>query len=122
VINTEGRRHPSAERFHELLREIGELHDRKQKDYGRASDPFANVRSAERWGVPGWTYAMLRIEEKCHRLEAMKTNGQLANESAEDSFRDLAVYALIALILFEEGSHAPDSVDRVTGDAAFARG
>ena len=78
--------HPSAARFHQLLKEIGLLHDQKQQDYGRENDPFANVRSAEEWGIPGWVYAMLRIGEKCHRLQAMHRNGKLANESAQDSF------------------------------------
>ena len=95
-------RHPSAERFHQILKEIGELHDKKQQDYGKEDDPFANVRSAEEWGIPGWVYAMLRIGEKCHRLQAMRRNGKLVNEGAVDSFRDLAVYALIAEVLYEE--------------------
>jgi hypothetical protein len=98
-------RHPLAQRFHDILVEIGELHDLKQKDYGRDDDPFANVRSSEKWDVPAWTYAMMRIEEKCHRLQALRRNGRLANESAKDSFRDLAVYALIAEVLFEEGNN-----------------
>lgn len=96
------KRHPLAQRFHSILAEIGKLHDRKQKDYGKEDDPFANVRSAEEWGIPGWTYCMLRIGEKCHRLQAMRRNGKLANESATDSFRDLAVYAIIAEVMFEE--------------------
>jgi hypothetical protein len=46
-------RHPSSERFHQLLTEIGELHDRKQADYGTEADPFNNVRqSAQDWGAP----------------------------------------------------------------------
>ena len=103
------KRHPSAQRFHDLLAEIGRLHDKKQKDYGSDIDPFANVRSAEEWGIPGWTYCMLRISEKCHRLQAMRRNGRLVNESASDSFRDLAVYALIAEVLYEE-EHAPAKI------------
>lgn len=95
-------RHPLAQRFHDILAEIGALHDKKQVDYGKEGDPFANVRSAREWGVDPWVYAMMRISEKCHRLQAMRRNGRLANESATDSFRDLAVYALIAEVLFDE--------------------
>jgi len=104
------KRHPSAQRFHDLLAEIGKLHDKKQVDYGQDDDPFANVRSAEQWGVPPWVYAMLRITEKVHRLQAMRRNGRLANESAQDSFRDLAVYALIAEVLFDEDKDLDKSV------------
>jgi hypothetical protein len=95
-------RHPNSTRFHELLEESGELHDRKQADYGRDDDPFANVRASEEWGVPGWVGAMVRLNDKIRRLQALVENGKLENESAEDSFRDIAVYALIALILFEQ--------------------
>ncbi len=35
-----------SESFHALLKEMGELHDRKQEDYGTDGDPFANVRGA----------------------------------------------------------------------------
>jgi hypothetical protein len=95
-------RHPNSARFHELLAETGALHDSKQADYGRGDDPFANVRASEEWGVTGWTGAMIRLNDKVRRLQALAANGKLENESAEDSFRDIAVYALIALVLFEQ--------------------
>lgn len=89
-------------RFHELLAEIGALHDAKQQDYGVATDPFANLRSATDWGIPQWVGAMLRAGDKVKRLQTFAQTGTLANEGVKDSFQDLAVYALIALILFEE--------------------
>jgi hypothetical protein len=79
-------------RFHELLRQIGELHDKKQRDYGADEDPFANVRASQEWGVEPWVGALVRLNDK----------GELANESAEDSMMDIAVYSLIALILYRE--------------------
>jgi hypothetical protein len=101
-------------RFHALLAEIAELHDKKQQDYGRTQDPFANVRATEEWGMPGWVGAMMRLNDKVRRLQKFAQVGSLANESAEDSMRDIAVYALIALILYRESrdaqppSSAPD--------------
>lgn len=95
-------RHPNSERFHQLLVEMGELHDRKQEDYGRGDDPFANVRASEEWGIPGWVGAMIRLNDKVRRLQALRTKGSLANEAAVDSFMDIAVYALIALVLYEQ--------------------
>lgn len=90
-------------RFHQLLDQIGELHDRKQQDYGKPSDPFANVRASEEWGMPGWVGAMVRATDKVRRLQSYARNGELVNEGVEDAFMDLAVYALIALVLWEEG-------------------
>lgn len=90
-------------RFHALLQQMGELHDKKQEDYGKKTDPFANVRAAEDWGIPGWQGAMIRATDKIKRLQKFAREGKLANESVEDSLMDLAVYALIALILLREG-------------------
>jgi hypothetical protein len=102
----EGRpaRHPSSARFHELLGEAGITHDRKQADYGRGDDPFANVRASEDWGVDGWVGAMVRLTDKVKRLQSLRNKGYLANESALDSFMDIAVYALIAYVLYEQAA------------------
>jgi hypothetical protein len=88
--------------FHALLQTIGELHDRKQLDYGKDDDPFANVRSAEQWGVKSSLGACIRIGDKVARLQTFHRTGVLANESVEDAYQDLAVYALIALCLHRE--------------------
>lgn len=95
-------RHPVSQRFHEILRELGETHDRKSADYGKEGDPLANVRASEEWGIPAWVGAMVRGTDKVRRLQTQATRGSLANESAVDAFMDLAVYAIIALVLFEE--------------------
>jgi hypothetical protein len=107
-------------RFHALLAELAELHDRKQMDYGQTHDPFANVRATEEWGMPAWVGAMMRLNDKVRRLQKFAQVGSLANESAEDSMRDIAVYALIALILYREsaagqpGSSAPNAATYLT--------
>ena len=95
-------RHPNSARFHELVKEMGELHDRKQRDYGAGDDPFANVRNSQGFGVDPWVGAMIRLNDKIKRLQSLQSNGRLENESAYDSFKDIAVYAVIALVLFEE--------------------
>ena len=95
---------PGDPRLHTLLAEIGELHDRKQQDYGTDSDPFANVRASELWGIPAWVGAMIRLNDKVKRLQTLALRGNLANESPKDSFMDIAVYALIASILYEEAN------------------
>jgi len=95
-------RHPMSQRFHDLLKEIGELHDRKQSDYGRADDPFANVNGSAEWGIRPWVGAMLRATDKLKRLQKYSKEGNLANEGARDSFLDAAVYNLIACVLWEK--------------------
>jgi len=96
------KRHPLSQRFHDILGDLGELHDQKQKDYGRVNDPFANVRASADWGIRPWIGAMARASDKLRRLQKYAVVGSLANETVEDSFRDLAVYAVIAFVLYEE--------------------
>lgn len=94
-------------RFHALLKEIAELHAKKQADYGRGADPFANVRAADDFGIPAWVGAILRANDKMHRIKSFLLNGNLKNESVEDSLMDGAVYHLIALILYREMAAQP---------------
>lgn len=99
--------HPSSKLFYNELIEAGLLHAQKQRDYGKPGDPFANVRSSEEWGIAPWVGAMVRLNDKVKRLQQLARTGGLANESAIDSFRDIAVYALIALVLYgQEGVSA----------------
>jgi hypothetical protein len=89
-------------RFHTLLEEIASLHSRKQADYGRGDDPFANIRGSADFAIPPWVGAVVRGNDKMHRIKSFLQNGNLKNESVEDSLLDLAVYAIIALILYRE--------------------
>jgi hypothetical protein len=89
-------------RFHALLKEIADLHDKKQEDYGTDGDPFANVRASRDFGVSPWIGAVIRLHDKVIRLKSFSRRGVLANESVEDSLLDIAVYALIALVLYRE--------------------
>lgn len=97
------RRHPSSRRFHEILKELGALHDRKQADYGTRDDPFANVRASQEFGVAPWLGAILRLNDKVNRLKAFAKRGTLKNETVIDSFDDISVYGVIARVLYEEG-------------------
>ena len=79
------------------------MHDRKQADYGRDDDPFYNIKQSAHWGVEPWQGAMMRADDKMGRIRNLAANGgELVNESIEDSLMDIAVYALIALVLRDE--------------------
>lgn len=97
-------RHPNSMKFHRYLKEVANLHDVKQRDYGREEDPFANVRASEEWGIDGWVGAMIRLNDKVRRLQSLAVTGRLSNEGAIDSFMDIACYAIIARVLFEDES------------------
>ena len=91
-------------RFSDVVRQMEELHYKKQKDYGRTEDPFANVRASEDFGIPGWVGSVVRGNDKMKRLQKFAQGDKLVNESVEDSFLDLAVYMIIGLILFREAN------------------
>ena len=88
--------------FDAILDELAAMHAKKNKDYGRATDPYANVRGSQEWGIPPWVGAMVRATDKVKRLQKFAQTGSLENEGVEDSLIDLAVYALIALDLYRE--------------------
>lgn len=98
----QGRAQTGDPRFHKLLQRIGELHDMKQIDYGREKDPFSNVRASEDFGIPGWIGCMVRANDKMRRIQKFAKSETLVNESVEDSLLDLAVYTLIAYVLYQE--------------------
>ena len=89
-------------RFHAKLAEMGRPHDSKQNDYASVSDPFANVRASEDFGVEGWVGCMIRANDKMRRLQNAAQGVELSHEGVADSLMDLSVYAIIGLVLFEE--------------------
>jgi len=89
--------------FRQVLDNLWAMHQKKNQDYGRPTDPYANVRGSTEWGIDPWVGAMVRANDKMKRLQKFAQTKELANESVEDSFMDLAVYAIIGLILYREG-------------------
>ena len=90
------------EKFEQRLLALARLHELKARDYGSEDDSYANVRSSAEFGVPAWIGALVRLNDKVTRLKQFARRGSLANESAVDSMRDIAVYAVIAEILYGE--------------------
>ena len=88
--------------FDQIINEMREMHFKKRTDYGRTDDPYANVRASEAFGIPGWVGALTRQQDKTRRLQKFVTEGNLANESVEDSLLDSIVYGVIALALWRE--------------------
>ena len=94
----------AEQHYWNIHEEIGNLHRKKGADYGSQDDPFANLRAADAFGIPTYVGVMLRMEDKMSRLQAFVKNGNLLNESVEDTLADLANYAMLALALYREAS------------------
>ena len=100
------REFPGSTAFLEAVEEVRALHIKKSQDYGAPTDPLANIRGgAELVGIEPWRSCLVRVADKIQRLRTYCQTGALANESVEDTFMDLACYALIALVLFREEAH-----------------
>lgn len=91
-----------------LLDELRALHLKKAADYGSDEDPLANIRNAAQAGVDPALAAWVRTLDKVQRINQYWKKRTLANESVEDSYLDLAAYALIGLRLLREKDHAKE--------------
>lgn len=97
-------RHPESQAFKDTLDAMLLLHDRKQRDYGTAESPFANIEASEAFGIPAWIGCGIRSNDKMRRI--MTATKQwlndgvvlMANESLEDAWLDLAVYAVVGYL------------------------
>lgn len=90
-------------RFYELLREMADLHNRKNHDYA-GDDPLSNLRSTEEIGIPAWKGVLVRLMDKWARLKTFAKKGsyKVKDESLMDTLMDNAVYSLLCIIIYEE--------------------
>src|SRR5574343_895929 len=90
-------------RFYELLREMEDLHDRKNENYAEDANPLSNLRASEAFGIPGYLGTMVRMSDKWSRLvQLMGGKQDKVGESMKDTLKDMAVYCLLEIILLEE--------------------
>lgn len=88
--------------FEKLLAEIQTLHDKKNHDYAKDSDPLSNFRRSEAFGIPAYKGILIRLSDKWSRIEQLSGGKKPENESLRDSLIDNAVYSLLAVILLDE--------------------
>ena len=97
--------------FHEMLKEMAEVHSNKNHDYSGEEDPFQNLTACERISVrcphcnkahklDAWIGVLIRLQDKLSRLESMAgLDSKVVDESIDDTLLDSANYNLIARIL-----------------------
>lgn len=97
--------HPTSLRYYQLCDRLKAMHAAKSRDYGCPSgnDPLANIRNGAAFvGIEPWKGAMVRLSDKVTRLATFNATGKLGHEGVVDTCLDLASYALLALLLYEE--------------------
>jgi len=90
-------------RFYELIKTIEDLHERKNQNYATTSDPLSNFKECAGFGIQPFMGTLVRMSDKWARIKQL-ANGQpdLVGESIADTLQDLAVYSIIAMVLYEE--------------------
>lgn len=91
-------------RFYTLLDEIAELHSSKNHDYAKTNEPLSNFNRSTALGVEPWRGVLVRMSDKWSRIEQLAGGKVAKNESLRDSLIDLAVYALIDIMLLEDAT------------------
>jgi hypothetical protein len=88
--------------FEAALISIVETNRRKRRDYAEDGSPFSNFQeTSSRLGMDGFgarESALFNVLQKLARLTSLRKNGRMndtANETVDDTFLDLAVYAII---------------------------
>lgn len=80
-------------KHHDIAYEIANLLDQKRQDYG-----VENIRKFGSYGV------LVRVSDKVERLINLSGKGKEPNfETTEDTWKDIAGYAILALIELREG-------------------
>jgi hypothetical protein len=84
---------------------LWELHKAKDSDYA-GYVPLSNFKQCERFGVPAWQGALIRMSDKWSRLMSVLEKGKsdVAGETIDDTLDDLAVYAVIVRVLRDEAN------------------
>jgi len=97
--------------FYKLLKQMADLHSRKNHDYAGRSDPLKNLRACERLNLEPFLGVLVRLQDKWSRLEEFVKSGQLMvkDESVIDTLMDNAVYSLLAIILYQEAQHKKEN-------------
>ena len=90
-------------RFYELLKVMEDIHDRKNDNYAKDSDPLSNLRMCQEFGVKPSLGTMVRMSDKWSRLvQLMNGKPDLVGENIKDTLLDLSIYCLLEHILLEE--------------------
>ena len=98
------------ERFREILKELGEMHER---DRNHSGGDLSSFRVCERMGVPAWKGVLVMMGEKMGRLMnvARSENPEVQSGSLAEIFTELAAHSIVARILLEDPQAASREQD-----------
>ncbi len=104
-------------KFHTLIKQMSEMHDKKNNDYASSANPYSNFEQAAAFaGCSVDTVFAVLIGIKEARLRELTASGKTPNnESIQDTRLDAAVYtALRASYFLPNEGKASESIDLTT--------
>lgn len=76
--------------FEEIAKDIVELHERKNQDYGNSFD-----KTLDEFGLVA---GLIRMNDKMNRIKSIyNKETRVSDESLEDSLADLAAYSIMTI-------------------------
>lgn len=91
-------------RFDELIQKMKIIHTQKDKDYS-GSEELGNLKACQELGISPYVGVIMRISDKHKRICNLVKTGlkaEVDEEKLEDSLMDMAIYCILAIILYEE--------------------
>jgi len=87
--------------FESIVNNMKAIHKAKNHDYA-GENYLSDLTASNRMGVEAWVNVSLRLQQKMSRLENFVKQRKLEvkDEGIEDTLKDLAVYSVLALILY----------------------
>ncbi len=90
-----------------------QIYESKDADYSSDGKPMGNLRTSEMFGIPAYKGVLMRMGDKCQRVQSFIKQGilQVKEETVSDTLLDLANYAILGCILRDEcSSESPSPV------------
>lgn len=90
-------------RFYKILDELAKIHSCKNHDYA-GEDALSNFKLSENIGIPAWKGCLVRMTDKMSRIWnfAKQEKLEVSDESIIDTLKDLAVYSILCILLYED--------------------
>lgn len=74
---------------------------KKNQDYSSGGDWDNFVDTSQFFGIPPYEAAVFNVIQKLSRIRSLRNSGQKpANETVEDTYLDLANYAMLAYAMY----------------------
>jgi len=97
----------TSPKFHQILSELGDLHRLKSSEHGTPDDPFAAIREEAGGRIPIWMAAIERMGQCTYEAVRDAEGAETRRASVIAALNDVASFAIIARILYEEEFQPP---------------